>query len=353
MLSLKGEKLFWNKKEFISFILSVLVFLIHISSINQYTSSGGFITTLNSNFAFFFKESITCFAVPMFFVLSGISFFKDYANKKYLDKIKSRVFTLIIPFLLWNTIWMFFNIFCTAFLSEYFTGRESFTISFINILKGIFLYGCNLPFWFMFHLIILSFCAPLVYLLIRNKYIGILTVILFVMLKSFGPQIPNSLIFYLIGAIIGKHFFEYTTRKSTKTIQCLSILFLVTYVILKNIFRESINKTGITGLDIIIFLFAAFALWNIADLFIDKISPKAIYSRSFAIYALHVNVSAIIAELLFLGLPKNEWFAIPNFILTFIFTLLSINLICALIERFFPKTCALLFGNRIKPIQKN
>lgn len=79
--------------------MSILVFFIHISSIAQYTNSGSFISVINQNFAFFFKESITSFAVPMFFILSGISFFKDYDNKKYYNKMKSRVFTLIIPYL--------------------------------------------------------------------------------------------------------------------------------------------------------------------------------------------------------------------------------------------------------------
>ncbi|MBR6633124.1 MAG: acyltransferase [Clostridia bacterium] len=350
MPSVQDEKLFWKKKEFISFLLCVLVFFIHISSIKQYAVTGGFITALNYRFAFFFKESITRFAVPAFFILSGISFFKSYDNTKYFSKIKSRVFTLVIPYLLWNTIWMLFNIFCTAFLSQYFTGRKPFVISFVNVLKGIFLYGCNGPFWFMLHLIILSFAAPLIYLLIRNKYVGMLTATTLAVIRLFAIRIPDSIIFFLIGAIIGKHFFDYATRKSPKIMQLLSIVFLVTYVILKNLFRESANR--IVGLDTFVFVLAAFALWSFTDLFIDKINPKAIYSRSFAIYALHVNVSAIITELICLALPKNEWFAIPNFILTVILTLLSINLICTLLERFFPKVSAVLFGNRIKPILK-
>ena len=83
MPSVQDEKLFWKKKEFISFLLCVLVFFIHISSIKQYAVTGGFITALNYRFAFFFKESITRFAVPAFFILSGISFFKSYDNTKY------------------------------------------------------------------------------------------------------------------------------------------------------------------------------------------------------------------------------------------------------------------------------
>jgi surface polysaccharide O-acyltransferase-like enzyme len=74
--SIKKEQMdyFWKKREFVYFILSVLVFLIHISSFAQYPVSEGIISSINTKVAFFFKESITRFAVPMYFILSGMLF---------------------------------------------------------------------------------------------------------------------------------------------------------------------------------------------------------------------------------------------------------------------------------------
>ena len=83
---------FWKKKEFVSFVLCILVFMIHISSFAPYSSSNDAVAEFNKKAAFFFKESITRFAVPMFFILSAIAFFRDYSNKKYFSKIKSRFF---------------------------------------------------------------------------------------------------------------------------------------------------------------------------------------------------------------------------------------------------------------------
>ena len=83
-----SEALFWKKKELVSFILSILVFFIHIFSFVRYRDTGSIISAVNERAAFFFKESITRFAVPMFFILSGISFFKGYDNSKYINKIK-------------------------------------------------------------------------------------------------------------------------------------------------------------------------------------------------------------------------------------------------------------------------
>ena len=86
-MNTKNETLFWKKKEFVSFISSILVLFIH-SYFAQDITSDSFISVVNHKFSFFFSRSITQFAVPVFFMLSGISFFKDYNNKKYLKKIK-------------------------------------------------------------------------------------------------------------------------------------------------------------------------------------------------------------------------------------------------------------------------
>ena len=113
---------FWKKKEFVYFILSVLVFFIHIAAFAQYPESDGAVAVFNDKVAFFFKESITRFAVPMYFILSGMTFFRDYTNKKYISKLKSRFFTLCIPYLIWNTLTMLFDIVCSyTFIYSFFT----------------------------------------------------------------------------------------------------------------------------------------------------------------------------------------------------------------------------------------
>ena len=359
MSVVKDENLFWKKKKLVTFILSILVFFIHISSITQYSNAEGFISIVNEKISFFFKESITRFAVPMFFILSGISFFKGYDNTKYFKKIKSRVSTLIVPYLLWNTIWMIFEIMCSyTFISKNFVGRERFVLSFTNILKGIFFYECNGPFWFVFNLILFSFLAPIIQLLIRNKYIGISSIILLTILDTFGIGIPTSIflsstsiIFYLIGAIIGMHYFDIASKESNKGTQYFSIGFLLAYITLKNIFAFQSHALEVP-LKVVVFTMSAFALWNVTDMFIHKIKPKKIYSRSFAIYAMHINVSAIISKLLFICLPKSDWLAIPNFIVTVILTLLSINFICDFLEKFLPKVYSVLMGKRLRHQKK-
>ena len=349
----KSDALFWKKKEFISFLLSILVFFIH-SYFAREIVSDSLISVVNHKVSYFFSNAITRFAVPMFFMLSGISFFKDYDNKKYLTKIKSRLFTLVIPYLLWNTIWMLWEIFTSySFLAAFSEGGEPYPLTFVNILKGIFFYGCNPPFWFVFDLIVFSVAAPLVFLLIKNKYVGIAAVACLSVVSLFGIYLPMSvfyypmaIVFYLMGGMIGYHFFDFAAKKSSKPMQIASLIFLVAYVFAKAIAPQEIHIDNYF-LQTIVYTLAAFSLWNIADLFIERIKPRAIYRRSFAIYAMHLNVAIVILKLFSVCTPQNEWLEIPKFMVMIVVTLVIINVVCAFLERFLPKVYAILMGNRM------
>ena len=349
-----NEKLFWRKKEYVSFILSILVLFIH-SYFAPNILNDSFISLFNHKFSFFFSRSITGYAVPMFFMLSGLSFFKGYNNKKYPTKIKSRIYTLVIPYLLWNTVWMLWEIFGSySFISKFSAASATYPLTLESILKGILFYECNTPFWFVFDIIVFSFAAPLLFLIIRNKYIGIASVVCLSILSLFGIHMPMdlfyypmSIVFYLIGAIIGYHFFDYASQKSTKPMQIISIVLFSAYILAKSIVPQELHISNYL-IETIVYTIAAFSLWNIIDIFIEKIKPRAIYRRSFAIYAMHLNVAIVLLKILSFCLPQYEWLEIPKFIIMAVFTIVIINYVCALSERFLPRIYALFVGNRLK-----
>lgn len=356
-MNTKDEAIFWKKKEFISFLLSIFVFFIHSYFAQDYRSDS-FISILNHKTSFFFSRSITQFAVPMFFMLSGITFFKEYDNKKYFRKIKSRIFTLVIPYLLWNTLWLIWEIFCSySFVSMFSEGNDQFSLTLVNILKAIFFHKCYPPFWFVFDIIIFSFAAPLIFLLVRKKYIGIMCAACLSVISLEGIHLPiglfyypMSIVFYMIGAIVGYHYFDLISKKSSVPVRIASIILLSVYILAKNVVPRQLHITNYV-IETVLYTLAAFALWNIVDIFIEKIKPRAIYQRSFAIYAMHLNVEIVIIKIFGVLFPQNEWLEIPKFIIMVPLTLLIINYSCAFIERFFPKIYALFMGNRVKRIK--
>lgn len=353
----KSDALFWKKKEYISFLLSILVFFIH-SHFAQEIVSDSFISVVNHKVSYFFSDSLTRFAVPMFFMISGITFFKDYNNKKYLTKIKSRLSTLVIPYLLWNTIWMLWEIFTSySFLARFSTSSEPYQLTLVNILKGIFFYGCNNPFWFVFDLIVFSFASPIVFLIIKNKYVGIISVFAISVLSLFDIYLPMevfyypmAIVFYLVGAIVGYHFFDFVSKKSRKPMQIASLIFLAVYILAKNITPQEIHINNYL-MQTVVYTIASFSLWNVTDNFIEKIKPRAIYRRSFAIYAMHLPVAIVILKILSFCTPESEWLEIPKFVFMIVTTIVIINFVCAFLEKFTPKIYATLMGNRINKKQ--
>ena len=348
-------KNFWKKKTVVSYFLSVLVFFIHSSSYGQYPDGGTLISTVNDKLGFFFQESITRFAVPLFFILAGIAFFRDYDNSKYFSKLKSRLHTLVIPYLVWNTLWMLFNILCSyTFISSFFVGREIFELTLPNILEGIFYYGCNLPFWFLLDLILFVIASPLINLVIRNKYVGFGVTFALAVLMIFGiglPHIPfkfqDPIVYYLLGGILGKHYFPYVLKRSSRLTQILSGCFLVIVITLKNLFPDN-DYFGKPFVKTLVFILCSFAVWFLFDAFIDKIKNRPWYSRSFFVFAMNVNVSAIFTKLILFILPRKEIFATLNFVLTVVLTLVCINVFCYVIERYIPWLWYILCGKKPK-----
>lgn len=353
----KGEnnimEYFWKKKTIVSYLLSVFVFLIHISSLSNYKNSGGFISVVNNFLEIFFKRTITSYAVVLFFIISGVLFFRNYDKTMYFDKIKSRIKTLAIPFLIWNVIWMFFEIVTSyTFLSSYFIGREKFEITVSNVLNAIFHYGCNGPFWFIFELFFFVIITPIIDKIIKNKYIGFSVALVILILSQFDIGLPSPLFYskeaisyYILGGIIGKHFWEKFSMKSSGKIQWISVIGVIICTIY-TYFRISLQFEILILIHKILNLSYAFFFWYSMDMFIDKMRMYEFYSHSFAVFAMHVNVSAIVSKLYYIILPKTPHFAIINFVLTIASTLLIINIFCLLLRRFFPKLNAILMGMR-------
>ncbi len=347
---------FWAKREVVYYLLSILVFFVHISSFFNYTYIGE-LSAFSEGFRNYISNCITGFAVPLYFIISGALFFRDYKTENYLPKLKKRVRTLLLPYLIWNTLWLIFDLICSYTpISNYFTGRQVISLDLGTILNAIFHYGRNLPFWFVFALMFFILLSPLFDLLLRNKYVGIAVIVGIWGLSLFGIGLPtpfffkqNSIVFYLIGALIGKHCFAPFTRPRTKRTQAISLPIVILSTIPLFFFPKYRTTPLEIALDDILNLIGAFGFWFAADLFVHKLCRFYCIKTSFAVFALHVNVSAIVTKILFLLLPKRGIFAIPNFVLTVIITLTLIALFQWLMSRYFPKTASILFAANVKP----
>ena len=91
---------FFNKKTVVTFFLSILVVLIHIHSFDSYEWTGSLGMGI-SYFGKFLTSGVTGVAIRMFFVISGVLFYRNYTYKDTIKKYKSRFKSLVIPYLFW------------------------------------------------------------------------------------------------------------------------------------------------------------------------------------------------------------------------------------------------------------
>lgn len=201
---------------FYSLFLSVLVIFVHsthfpLTALQAVPNTGFFSTSFLIKIEYFFSEFLGQAAVPGFFFLSGFLFLKGlHSRNDWLRKEKSRVFSYLLPYLIWNTMMTL------LYLSF---GKAGWSLK--TVAEGIFLYRFNPVFWYFYQLILLSFCFPFMaifVLFIRKgearkehrekslRYLILLFPIFFLFLIYFRLDIPflneDAAFYYSLGGSV-------------------------------------------------------------------------------------------------------------------------------------------------------
>lgn len=352
--TVKPDTGFWKKKAAAAFLMSVLIFFIHLSTFYNYADTGNLMSAVNSLLAVTFKEGFTRFVVPLYFIIAGALFFRDYSKEKYVPKLRKRVKTLLIPYLMWNVIWMIFCIVTSyTFLSRFFVGREKFEVTPLNVLLSLVHHKCNGHFWFVFDLIVFVVCSPVVDFLTRTRKRAVLSIAVLMLLSLMGYGLPaeifytnTSIVYYLIGATIGKYSFARFLRPASQKVRILSAVVLLGFGAYNVFFFGDVSGTIKLALQYVQYLLCAWAFWNVCDWIPEGSIIHRFSDCSFAVYAMHGNVGACITKLLYLLLPKTEYLAPVNFVLSVVLTLLFIKGFCLFTRKFLPWLYELLMGSR-------
>lgn len=341
----KTKSFFQNKKTCVSFIMSILVFYIHFRVFSVFDNASGLLSVV-----FEWLLALTRVAVPLFFVISGALFYRDYNLKATVRKWKSRFMSLCVPYLIWNTAWLIL-----ALLGNYtplgaLLGGVRATASLENILKGIFLYGYFEPFWFLFQLIVLTAACPAIYLLLKNKWIGLIGIFalfagLCCGLKTNMILLPDvrMVVYYLIGSWIGLHCFDAFTARKSKVNAAISFGVYLLCSVFQGL-RHLLPEWCITfQIPLIVTVISCGAFWNAFDWFEMKKCPQYM-THSFLIYALHPFVGAAFSKILYMLLPKGQGFLILTAVIAFAATILAICATGWLLEKYLPGIKRILTG---------
>lgn len=151
------------------FPLILLVILIHTQPVPPERLGGDH--SLYVYVATLIKEVFTCMAVPAFFVFSGYYAFKGKnleQTSTYLSETKKRVWTLIVPYLIWNLIFIPISIARESLASYVGLPRtESFDFEWAKLLDYLWFAPINYPLWFVRDLIVLTLITPVIHFVLR------------------------------------------------------------------------------------------------------------------------------------------------------------------------------------------
>jgi len=149
--------------------------------------------------------------VPAFFFISGFLFF--YSSKTYSQKIKSRIHTLLIPYLFWNgsillayiLLWKMGNpmMIIGKSIADY--GLEDYVRAFID--RGSWDSGNGVPmlcpYWYIRNLMVICLFSPIIYYGIKYlKWIPVLALFIWWVSIPYNGMIASSLLFFSIGAYL-------------------------------------------------------------------------------------------------------------------------------------------------------
>lgn len=339
-----------NKIKYLSFFSILMVIYIHSPYVEGYNYKvNGFIQLLLS-------QGLFRIAVPLFFAISGYLYFYNIDNdiRSIGKKMKKRVRTLLIPYLLANLA------FTSVFVLMYYIPQVDQFVNYKMIdqikdntlgetLVMLFVEPAGFHLWFLRDLILVIFCTPVLFFLLR--YIPRITTILiffycFFVHSTYG--FPFALTWFMIGACLSVTHISLSFRNYPYSggicVLCLLWLLADSVCIAAGIkIPFAVHFIGIT--------LGTVGVWLLYDNIIKQplIDMKYLnvaVQYTFFIYLFHEPALNVLKKLPPVILGQSQWgYLSCYFIIPWLMVAIAI-LGGKLLKRFIPPIYSILVGGR-------
>lgn len=336
-----------NKLVWYSFILSLMIVSYHAYNVPIYSLDTN--DTLQGKMLYHFQTyvaGIQNLAIPSFFMISGFLFYRNFSITNTLNKYKSRFFTLLIPYLVWNSVaFLIFAIFThTPFIAAYINmGAVDLTVN--GIAKGIFMGEYN-ALWFVRVLIGLVILAPVFYYLLRNRIIGAITLSILYIIHWFlyvdEFTILYGSLFFFFGGYISIHYFKIAIKKYSNFLFYIS-LFVSILISFALINQWILSYTPIRQTTLLIF---CITIWIISDKVNFPVKKPWWVHISFFISCSHGVILESTEKIILIVLGNNVFGAAIDYVFAPIITFIIIITIATLLKKYLPRTWKIINGNR-------
>lgn len=344
-LNMEISKYNSNKISYLNLILIVFVLLLH----SYYTEASDYPCAMAIQ-RFTGTYGLTGVAVPMFYLLSGLLFFNGIkAVKDCLPKMRKRVRTLLVPYIIWNIIFVLWYVVLQnlpgigGFINNDIAGKVC-SPDIVSDIYELLWKPANSPLWFLRDLIILVATSPIWYFFIKQlKWFGPLFIVILT------PYINLYVSpFFLLGGCIAMHSslekISYKFIGGGKT-------YIAAIVYVGNAFAQIFIDYHHSYQSFIACLCGIVTIWWLYDWIVKGKNYKMaklhqLLGYSFFIYLFHEPVFNIIKKLDLKILGVHEWSLIILYLANPIIMCVLAILIAKLLQKFVPKTYSILVGGR-------
>jgi len=368
----KVDSLRTQALDLLRFPLAIVILSIHIilgienDIIALQNNTGGefFISNAILQFirAFFVNQS-----VPVYFFISGYVFFlglKDWDKEKYINKLKNRINSLLIPYIVWNTLMLIILLLAIYSVPSIVTANGgNFTLE--GFLSAYWKYDGTLtgaipsrkpidyPLWFVRDLMIIVLFAPILYNLLkkRGKTLISLFIILWAILKIVHIEIipsADGLVFFSMGAYMSLNSIDMMAQfgKYKKTTAIAFVLLGISHIIAQNY-----GVRMITDIIKIPMIFTGlFFVYNVSAVLITTEKIKISKFLSSASFFLYISHPLICSKILFLCKkiikPNSDIMLSVCYLLSVILTVLILLIIFKTMQRHTPKLLSVMVGRK-------
>lgn len=187
MVASQESKCISSLKVFFCFLIILLHAHYQMPDADSVSDVGGFAYEVQNFVRNYFSTFLCCIAIPGFAIISGYLFFAtaDFSKATYKKKIQNRVFSLLIPYVVWNLI-VFLGDVALAVCGKI-NLINTMKWNFFNVLDvfwGIKVGGAgscpyNGPLWYIRDLFILCLLTPVIYPLLKSRFFKYIFAVVF------------------------------------------------------------------------------------------------------------------------------------------------------------------------------
>jgi fucose 4-O-acetylase-like acetyltransferase len=231
-----------QKFRFFTFVCIALLAYVHGYNLRDtYLNPFSTVTeplTFTSFFEYLFSNGLLRFRIPLLFMISGY-LYAMYDHRPYLQQIKSRFRTLIVPLLLWSAFGLlltFFlqqipytaNVVLKANLDQLGDSRPYTEIGWMGVLQRWLFSPISYQLWFLMALFVFNLIYPFIkWLVLKFPYIWLpLTFFYFFLLVQLPFLDSRGLFFFSLGVWIQKKNFDIEKEPSWFSLGLAIILFI-------------------------------------------------------------------------------------------------------------------------------